>query len=1341
MSELRSNRRLNVDFDAFVTATGLRDHPCRVKDFCLGGALLSFDDPLRPVAVGLSALARGAAIELRIVTRAPGSREAYTFAATVARRDALTLGVAFVSPDPTSLLALQSLANANNTRQWLAGRGEVRKARFDEATVRKAVVSLVDIVRTAIEDLPAAIVAECQQPIAKLAANAVTNEEHNQIRDGVTMLRRYATTLQSGFVQQVLKSLESFGNWQPGASIPGAGASSKLSLIDKGAFEDWLAIKVMVSRAEADCKAPLFELQIRLNEMFGAQMGVQNNPVGPMVFYHALGEPLQKLKLPRPMEQVLLKALETMMLNRLSRLYPALNETLSRQGILPDIEIGKYTTGRQAGAPRLTTVKPVPTRMPVQTAVQTAVQSAVQTPKGVPIRPQGAAAAATNAVSAAESTSSGQGAPVAAVTAPSVAAPTVVPPAVNVAGHGRAELSIRQFELQQKIARQAWVTVKSLLATRRQAGAAMPSGASAGEGGAGRVDAEPAAVWSEQAVVAALDALQKASAQRAAVADAVPLQQLLQQALDPRGDAGRQLPAAQAEAASTVDQLFREMVETPLLRDDARVLIRQLEVPFLKLLLADRDFFSAENHPARQVLNRLASLGARGAMTTPQQQQTMQDVVSSLVTRFERDIGVFNDALAALEKMLAQQRRVYEHNLQRVRQSSEGRQRIVQARRQVLRLLEDRVGGRRVPRAALTLLDAGWRESLVNTLLRHGSDSAAWREQIGVIDMMVQGRDGLAAVNMKALLAVIKKGLSTQASGQISRDAVVKDLREMFTALSSGNPDAVPMVDVPPGAVDPEAHIVVAEVGNLGRWLKRVRDMAVGDWVEFAESEDAGGAKGEGRQQARLAWVDEARNQFVFVNLQGMKVLDLDVESLAHAFYEQRVRRIEDPETPLVDRGLEAMVRKVYGQLAHRAMHDELTGLYNRKEFEKQLSRQVGGFRAGDKPWSLCWLDLDQFKVINSTCGFEAGDEMIRLVAKTLVAAAGSGARLARLGGDEFAVLIMGDSDEQRKRPGHGLLAAIDTIRFQWQGRSWPVNASVGVVFVSAGDISAEELMKTAEAACYAAKEAGRNRVHVFKTDDVQLKRRDNIIKWVSRLNQAIETDNLQLRCQRIEPVDAASGLLPHYEILIAMEDEGGEFIPPSSFMQAAERYNRMHAVDRWVVQNTLAWMYQNPEKIAATGGFSINLSGQSLNDEKLTAYILKHVLESGVPTDKITFEVTETAAIANIADAADFIREMQAVGCKFSLDDFGSGLSSYSYLKNLPVDYVKIDGVFIRDIHNNAADYMMVRSINEMAHFMGKRTVAEYVENEEILVKLREIGVDFAQGYGIERPKPLSML
>ena len=279
--------------------------------------------------------------------------------------------------------------------------------------------------------------------------------------------------------------------------------------------------------------------------------------------------------------------------------------------------------------------------------------------------------------------------------------------------------------------------------------------------------------------------------------------------------------------------------------------------------------------------------------------------------------------------------------------------------------------------------------------------------------------------------------------------------------------------------------------------------------------------------------------------------------------------------------------------------------------------------------------------------------------------------------------------------------------------------------------------MRSADEACYAAKDAGRNRMQEYELGDARMMRRRGVMEWVTQLDKAMDDGRLILNCQRIAPVQVASnGSRSHYEILLTMRDELGDLMPPSEFILAAETYNRVTMVDRWVVENVLTWMADHRNSLDSFGGFAINVSGHSVNDESFADFVLEQFSRMQAPTSKVCFEITETAAIANLDNARDFMNRMKIIGCRFSLDDFGTGLSSYSYLRNLPVDYVKIDGVFVKELEQRTpSDYAVVRSINEIGHYLGKKTIAEFVENDAILTQLREIGVDYAQGYGIEKP------
>lgn len=433
--------------------------------------------------------------------------------------------------------------------------------------------------------------------------------------------------------------------------------------------------------------------------------------------------------------------------------------------------------------------------------------------------------------------------------------------------------------------------------------------------------------------------------------------------------------------------------------------------------------------------------------------------------------------------------------------------------------------------------------------------------------------------------------------------------------------------------------------------------------------------------------------------------------------------------------------RRLRSELSHQATHDELTGLANRREFDKQLQTALAQTRLSDTKHVLCYMDLDQFKVVNDTCGHVAGDEMLRQIAQLLQSQIRAGDLLARLGGDEFGLLLNHCSIEQAERVTSQLLKVVSTFRFTWEQRTFRMGASIGVARVDAASANATETLRNADSACYAAKDLGRNRVHVYRTDDQDLAQRREEMQWVDKIDYALEHDEFQLYTQTIEHTKEVQSHPLHFEVLIRMRDANGSIVSPGVFLPPAERFNLASKIDRWVVSNTLSWLSDNPAVTAVLGLCSINLSGHSLGDSTFLTFILEEIENSSVPAENICFEITETATIANLSSAIVLINTLREKGCSFALDDFGSGLSSFAYLKTLPVDYLKIDGVFVRDMISEVLDFAMVRSINEIGQIMGMQTIAEFVENDEIRLKLETLGVDFVQGYGIAKPEPIAAL
>jgi diguanylate cyclase (GGDEF)-like protein/PAS domain S-box-containing protein len=433
--------------------------------------------------------------------------------------------------------------------------------------------------------------------------------------------------------------------------------------------------------------------------------------------------------------------------------------------------------------------------------------------------------------------------------------------------------------------------------------------------------------------------------------------------------------------------------------------------------------------------------------------------------------------------------------------------------------------------------------------------------------------------------------------------------------------------------------------------------------------------------------------------------------------------------------------RELTRKLSYQASHDTLTGLFNRYEFENRLREALELARVENTPITLCYMDLDQFKLVNDTCGHIAGDELLRQLSHMLKDELRDSDIIARLGGDEFGVLLPGCSLGSAERLASKLRESVREYTFMWDGKSFEVGVSIGVVPISADTQDVTEALSAADVACYAAKENGRDCVHIYEADDDALQRKRSDMQWVSRIRQALKEDRFQLFQQPIVPVSKnKNNIACHHEVLLRMLDEKGELIAPGQFLGAAEQFGLMIDIDTWVLRHALDWLSTQTTE-HQEHHLAINLSGQSMSSNSFLDNVIIVLKASGVNPRQICFEITETAAIADLDNATRFIKALRNMGCEFALDDFGSGMSSFAYLKNLPVNYLKIDGSYVRDVVKNPIDRSMVEAVNQIGHAMGIKTIAEFVEDEATLGALAVIGVDYAQGYGIAKPAPLENL
>ncbi len=427
-------------------------------------------------------------------------------------------------------------------------------------------------------------------------------------------------------------------------------------------------------------------------------------------------------------------------------------------------------------------------------------------------------------------------------------------------------------------------------------------------------------------------------------------------------------------------------------------------------------------------------------------------------------------------------------------------------------------------------------------------------------------------------------------------------------------------------------------------------------------------------------------------------------------------------------------------ELNYRASHDYLTGLKNRLFFETQLDKHLKDLAYQSVPYSLMYLDMDKFKIINDTCGHQAGDEVLRQIATILTESVSAHSVVARLGGDEFAIIMPQTELVEAQEAAQRIINTIGKHNFLWEGQHFSLGISIGLAELTDAGRGGVHALSCVDSACYTAKESGRNRIHVYEEDKQEELRREEVV-WVNKVQDALRDESrFCLYAQLIKSVDGDSDYL-HYEILTRMIDEAGNLASPDKFIPIAESYNLADKIDMIIITKTLSWLRNHPEHVLKLDMCSINLSGQSIGDPQFIDNLVELLNNSALPLEKLCFEITETVAISSFSNASKLIRALKKLGCKLALDDFGTGLSSFGYLKRLDVDYLKIDGVFVKDMANDEKDFGIVKSINELSHLFGKKTIAEYVEDEQIIEKLKEIGVDYAQGYHLGKPVPIDMM
>ncbi len=775
--------------------------------------------------------------------------------------------------------------------------------------------------------------------------------------------------------------------------------------------------------------------------------------------------------------------------------------------------------------------------------------------------------------------------------------------------------------------------------------------------------------------------------------------------------------------------------------------LKKLKVVILKSVLSDQTFFTNIDHPARAMLNRLGSLADIVESGHVHLASILDKSIDKVVMEYDADVNSIDSVVAELSAIFERHVAAYKRNSERLARSYEGKQRVAKVRHDVVKDLNSLLAGKPIPDLLVKLVDdAGWRDYLALTAIRDGGDGPGYQEGLDIVSQLMEWLSALFGEDMESASAVsVEIGMEAPSlldmlareldgAGKTGFESTLQGLRAAL--LEDERPSFIEISEYkwPFGEGESELNDLLPKErdrGRFSRWHRQVIAMQAGDWIQLLAE--------DGDRLLRLAWAGTDSFRFVFVDTQGMKDEDMSIDELAERLKQGSAKLIEHSEVPLVDQGLHRMVQSTYEELSGQANCDELTGLLTRQALERALDQTSALSLSTQNAASFVYVDINQFNVINNSYGHAAGDAILKNLAVVLRDFSGESSFCGRLGGNEFGVVLQKCSSEQASRVAEAISGEVSANGPQFKGHTLHTSLSFGIHQIDYEVDDYDSVLRNSELACREAKKTPGGPPVVYEAQSLDLKRRTDYLKWISRLDGSLD-DLLTLRVQEIRPINSSASTDSHWEILLGIKHEG-QIIPPGPLIDAAEHFGKMTKVDEWVVKASLAWMNSNPEFVESSSGFSINLSGNSLSDHEFLDFVERLVLDTEVPAHKICFEITETSAIVNLNFATEFIRVLKKQGCKFSLDDFGSGLSSYAYIQQLPVDYIKIDGMFVRNLAHNENDQALVRSINELAHFMGMETVAEFVESHEILEVLRDIGVDHSQGYGIRKPMPIDEL
>lgn len=1118
---------------------------------------------------------------------------------------------------------------------------------------------------------------------ASLSAKSIA--EHQEFLDAPRLIQHTLGDAQYRCLNSVFGALESLG----GTVVEEKPETGGLSIVEKDEFEDWLSLAAESNRLEELYAEALMNIEPRLEKVYGVPITPKTNPFGPAVIGEGIKHAFADIALSAATRHVVYGVLRDALAVSLKTLYQSLLD------VLPEVDKKPVSAasagGGGGGADDL-----------AQTLDDLAApesQAASGPDSIMPGMPSGSAG-------------SGQAA---------------------LMSLGRMASSLMGMFRRNQAARMASGAAQTV--PSGYAGQEMPPVPSGQPGGLGAAQVGGAATPGAGGGPGA----GAASASVMGMPFHPGLSESSVQAFQDLISTGR-IPVARQEEARVSADVFGALIEAMnterAVPVEVKSQVKKLEDSLLKIAVMDPGYLNNPRHAAHRTINAVDRLslvsGDDGKINDEQILKHINRWVERIHNEADKNPNVFEEARQQLEKILLPLMKKRAIRIAKLQAALEGWQKTGQANRMVLQQLDQRIAGKQVPTVVLDLFAPGWRNYLIRVILRKGAgceeEAEAWR----VIDNLLawlgqEGNEKPAYQDIQQLLQFVDSRLRLVSADKDGQDRLVDRLTEAL--LKPGQVEYKTITTVLPAGAGKDG-----QSEGEGQVVNPLDSFRVGDWVNFPKAV----------VPLNLIWVGDDPSLYVFCNYKGVKKLELKREEFAELVKSGDATHTDNLDLPLMDRSFSSMIQHMHRNLLKQATADESTGLLERREFMRQARRtllNVSRNEAGEAKTShvMGVLDFEDMRLIEARTGPDAHPALLKALADYIRNKL-AGQLVTRSAERTFAFMMPVIDRDQVQELAENIMNHVNQFQFRWGDVNYTLNANLGLACSNIFS-DPEELYNRADEACLESTHQGRNQIVTYRDEAAEQKEHVGLVYWASKLSEVLHDGRLFLRCQPIVSVANDSGLPSHYEILLGANLDTEDPVNIGEMVAAVERLRRVNEVDQWVVNSIFQWIRDNPGQMERISGFSINLSGQSVNSKGFLNFLTAQLGRGDIPGHKLIFEITESAAIDSFTHAEQFIRQVRRYGCKFALDDFGIGFSSFSYLKNLKVDYLKIDGSFVKDMSRSEVDVALVSSMHETSRFLGIKTVAEAVEDQETLDILKNIGVDYAQGYFTGRPMPIDQM